>query len=232
MTKITHITSGMLAGYLLYNGRSVDALPQIVAMTVGSCFPDLDLQLGFGDESDIAKHRGLTHTVVFAGIVFVLAWVLKVILYQFTNFPSFDQQYFETGVMRALVIPFCLGILLHIFLDSMTPAGVQPFMPFSNLHLWLFATPKTAKVHRGTKPDGTPYIYKTNRGIPSNNVPVNLGLSAFFFYTLCVCDKNGYTLYNIQEWLPTFFVDTGRMLINGLFSAWSSLWSFITALVT
>jgi len=232
MTKITHITSGVLAGYLLYNGRSVDALPQVVAMTAGSCFPDLDLQLGFGDESDIDKHRGLTHTVVFAGIMFVLAWLTKTILYLFTDFSSFEQSYFDTGVMRALVIPFCLGILLHIFLDSMTPAGVQPFMPFSNLHLWLFATPKTAKVHKGTKPDGTTYIYKTNRGIPSNSVPVNLGLSAFFLYTLYVCDLNGYNIYNIQEWFPTFARYTSKTIFNGFISALQSLWSFITALVT
>jgi membrane-bound metal-dependent hydrolase YbcI (DUF457 family) len=222
MNRLTHFSTGLLTGILLYNnGTTTDASAQVLALAVGSYFPDIDISWGFGDESEGAKHRGFTHTVVFATIVYVLCWIANLFLHRYTD------GLFETGVMQALVLPFCLGILLHIFVDSMTPAGVQPFLPFSTLHLWLFASPKKARVNRKTLPNGTPYTYKTNRGIPSDSAIVNLTLSLLCFYLAYICDVNKYSIYNANEWLPVFASSIGSTIKNGF----NSVWRYITTLI-
>lgn len=222
MNRITHVATGLLAGVLLYNnGTTTDASMQVLAFTAGSCFPDIDISWGFGDESEGAKHRGFTHTVVFAAILYVLFGIANMFFHRYTD------GFFETGVMRALVLPFCLGIILHIFVDSMTPAGVQPFLPFSTLHLWLFASPKKARVNKKTLPNGTSYVYKTNRGIPSDSAIVNLTLSLFCFYFAYICDINKYSIYNANEWLPIFASTIGNFIKDSLNSAWE----YITALI-
>lgn len=221
MNRLTHITTGLLTGILLYGNTTTDSSIQVLALTAGSYFPDIDISWGWGDESEGIKHRGFTHTVVFAAILYVLFGIANMFFHRYTD------GFFETGVMQALVLPFCLGIILHIFVDSMTPAGVQPFLPFSTLHLWLFASPKKARVNRGKLPDGTPYTYKTNRGIPSNNAFVNLSLSLLCFYLAYVCDMNRYNVYNASEWLPIFASTIGNFVKGSL----SSAWEYITALI-
>jgi len=64
MNRLTHITTGLLTGILLYGNTTTDSSIQVLALTAGSYFPDIDISWDWGDESEGIKHRGFTHTVV------------------------------------------------------------------------------------------------------------------------------------------------------------------------
>ncbi len=72
----------------------------------------------------IFKHRTITHTIWFSGIFFMIAY------------------YFVTNHYLDLIL-ICIGfaIFLHIFEDSLTKSGVEPFFPVPiKIRLFDFST--------------------------------------------------------------------------------------------
>lgn len=74
----------------------------IAVAYLSSRIPDIDLKI------KVLKHRGPTHSIF---MTFLL------LLCIFKYFPS-------------ILLPVAVGVLSHIFLDALTPAGVSLFWPF------------------------------------------------------------------------------------------------------
>ncbi|WP_369685640.1 metal-dependent hydrolase [Salinibaculum rarum] len=112
---------------------AVITVPVVIAFTM---VPDVDQQIGF------IKHRGVTHTILFAvtvgGIVgaAVIAWIqfaVKEFEVMFTVFPWGVQPLRTGAVMGAAAT---LSLLVHIFTDTLTVGsgrfGIHPFWPVSS----------------------------------------------------------------------------------------------------
>lgn len=101
MNLDTHLSSGILTALLLAP-TFVDG----VMIAVGSMFPDIDhggTALGKSAPyiSKLVKHRGLTHSLLF------------------------------TGIMSLLNPWFGIGMIVHIVFDMMTKRGVQLLYPWN-----------------------------------------------------------------------------------------------------
>ncbi|WP_433632706.1 metal-dependent hydrolase [Halomicrococcus sp. NG-SE-24] len=83
----------------------------VITITV-AMLPDIDLRLPF------VRHRGITHTVWFAGVVGVL---LAIILAVATSW--FILAVFLGGVAT-------ISVCSHLLADAVTPMGIRPFEPF------------------------------------------------------------------------------------------------------
>ncbi len=78
MASIGHVAVGMLAGRL-HGARDRKELCKIMAVYAGlSMLPDLDIiPLAFGVlDTGLYGHRGITHTLLFAALVSVVAWLI------------------------------------------------------------------------------------------------------------------------------------------------------------
>lgn len=102
MTGKTHLGSGILVSLLLCN-----SFISGIYLTFGSILPDIDHHNSFLGKnipfvSKIFKHRGFTHSLLFAIIIWLFnQWI-------------------------------AYGILVHIFLDLMTHNGIVLFYPSNN----------------------------------------------------------------------------------------------------
>ena len=108
MTRITHLLAGAaIGGFFGEYG--------ILAGVVGGVLPDIDLRL-FGESKDfewhLFKHRGITHTLLFAFIISVGSYAYLL------------QYHYQ---MLALVM--FLALLSHIALDSLNFQEEKPFYP-------------------------------------------------------------------------------------------------------
>lgn len=110
MTKSTHLAAGVAFAVLC----SCNA-PATVLVCVGSLLPDIDTASStFGKKVKIVskffKHRGFTHSLLFALITAVISPYL------------------------------CIGVLSHIIMDMFNPNGVELLFPFCrNLHIPLIS---------------------------------------------------------------------------------------------
>ena len=97
---------------------------------VGGGYPDwFDLRSDF---SRRLKHRGTSHSLLLgAAFTFALWWVLGLVADQF-GISGLTHGSIDTWAMA-----FGLGFLSHIVADACTRAGVQPFLPFSRLKVWI-----------------------------------------------------------------------------------------------
>lgn len=108
MTRITHIIAGAaIGGFFGEYG--------ILAGAIGGALPDVDLKL-FGEDRDdkwhLFKHRGITHTLLFAFIISAGSYAYLL------------QYHYQ---MLALVM--FLALLSHIALDSFNFQEEKPFYP-------------------------------------------------------------------------------------------------------
>ena len=108
MTRITHVIAGAaIGGFFGEYG--------ILAGAIGGVLPDVDLRL-FGEGQDykwhLFKHRGITHTLLFAFIISVGSYAYLL------------QYHYQ---MLALVM--FLALLSHIALDSLNFQEEKPFYP-------------------------------------------------------------------------------------------------------
>ena len=108
MTRITHLLAGAaIGGFFGEYG--------ILAGVVGGVLPDIDLRL-FGESKDfewhLFKHRGITHTLLFAFMISVGSYAYLL------------QYHYQ---MLALVM--FLALLSHIALDSLNFQEEKPFYP-------------------------------------------------------------------------------------------------------
>jgi inner membrane protein len=90
-----------------------------IVAAIGGLLPDVDHSSSvMGSKTKILsflKHRGLTHSILGAGIVYFLMQFL------FTR-------YLTKAV--PLINYVMIGYISHIFLDMLTPSGVSLFYPF------------------------------------------------------------------------------------------------------
>ena len=123
MLKRTHIAAGFAAMNIvipevakLWGASQFDeAIPCLVAVTIGSLLPDIDntdSTLGkFNPFAKMLTHRGFFHSLVF---VFIAGAIYSKF---YTNFGLKEQA-------------FIIGMLSHIFIDMFNIQGVQILWPY------------------------------------------------------------------------------------------------------
>lgn len=89
---------------------------------LGSIFPDIDIANSYINKKlkipalltkIIFKHRGLFHSLLIPLILLLLSLIFQ-----------------KQPLISLTLISFSFGIISHVFLDSLTPAGVFLFWPF------------------------------------------------------------------------------------------------------
>lgn len=116
----THILLGIVFFLLLKNFFHVgNSWILFLLVLLGSILPDIDERKskmnrwsGIIGEivSFFAKHRGIFHSLLFVGVLFLLIWNIWGLHYGIALF---------------------IGYIAHLFGDALTPMGIKPFYPFS-----------------------------------------------------------------------------------------------------
>lgn len=101
MRGSTHVTAGLAAALLMPNL----SIPAMAALTLGSILPDIDHRDSLVGRHvpilpRLLKHRGVTHSLLFAVLCY------------------------------GLYPPLGAGVLLHLLLDVLNPAGVALLWPW------------------------------------------------------------------------------------------------------
>lgn len=101
MRGSTHVTAGLAAALLMPNL----SIPAMAAVTLGSILPDIDHRDSLVGRHvpilpRLLKHRGITHSLLFAVLCY------------------------------GLYPPLGAGVLLHLLLDVLNPAGVALLWPW------------------------------------------------------------------------------------------------------
>ena len=115
MSKSGHILTGAALGAAVFAATS--NAPIALACVAGSQVPDVaEMVLGypFGMRLSLVPHRTLTHWPYLYAFGIILAATLH------TRAP----------LAAALVLGICLGALLHLSLDILTPTGIPLGSPF------------------------------------------------------------------------------------------------------
>jgi membrane-bound metal-dependent hydrolase YbcI (DUF457 family) len=140
MDTITHGIVGALTGKALFAGRDVPAgfakgdehralssptaRAAIVACTVGSMFPDIDIFAGPLARNPLAImewHRNVTHSAILLPL-----WAL---LLTIVSIPLGRRLEWETPPFLTLFAIYAVGIATHIFLDLVTSFGTMVWSP-------------------------------------------------------------------------------------------------------
>jgi membrane-bound metal-dependent hydrolase YbcI (DUF457 family) len=143
MDTITHGIVGALVGKALFAGRDVPAgaatsgvaralssptaRTAIVACTLGSMFPDIDIFAGPLARNPLAImewHRNITHSAVILPIWALLLAALSI--------PLARRLKWETPPYLTLFAIYAVGIATHIFLDLGTSFGTMVWSPLRN----------------------------------------------------------------------------------------------------
>ncbi len=120
MRRSTHLAAGLLLGIILFKSPE-----PILSLTIGADMPDI-IDSPYSVPNRIGlhiRHRGVFHSILIAIIMYAAYKIF------FMKYPIINA--------NNIVIPFIYGYLLHIFLDSFTISGTQPFLPFirKKIHL-------------------------------------------------------------------------------------------------
>jgi membrane-bound metal-dependent hydrolase YbcI (DUF457 family) len=140
MDTITHGIVGALTGKALFAGRDVPAglakgsdfgalssptaRAAIVACTLGSMFPDIDIFAGPLAHNPLAImewHRNITHSAVILPL-----WALGLTV---VSLPLARRLNWETPPFLSLFAIYAVGIATHIFLDLVTSFGTMVWSP-------------------------------------------------------------------------------------------------------
>lgn len=113
-----------LAAVLRLAGHRRAARMSVLGFLLTASAPDIDLYLA------AVPHRGVTHTLVAAGVVGLLFGVVTAL----TRSPSLSTR-FADFVFGCLV--GTLGLSAHLLGDVVTPMGLQPFAPLVDAHYTL-----------------------------------------------------------------------------------------------
>jgi membrane-bound metal-dependent hydrolase YbcI (DUF457 family) len=101
----------------------------------GAVVPDyLDLR---SDLRGVLAHRGLSHSILIAGLSIVLVWLLLGALSRLDD-PAWA---LDSSLIVPLTTAFGVGVASHLILDACTPRGIRPFLPLSQWRLWLLPKP-------------------------------------------------------------------------------------------
>ena len=116
MMFLTHLSFSLFLGLLItkYAGVLIDKYFFLAFILFGSVLPDIDCADSFiGRKFKLLnlffKHRGFFHSIT-------LMIILAIIVFLITN-----KAYYSLAII--------IGFLSHLFLDSLTRAGIAPFWP-------------------------------------------------------------------------------------------------------
>lgn len=150
MNKPAHISAGLATGvtasFVMLDGTSLGTHSIVVSSIliatsfVGSVFPDIDHRGSYiGRKFKITSfivsktlgHRGATHAPL---VLFLLSGLLMFLGHSFLSESLLPYAYLG-------VSGFFIGAMSHLFLDSLTPAGIPLFYPFSKRSVNLLNIP-------------------------------------------------------------------------------------------
>ncbi len=128
MKRVTHITTGAAVALPIAVGLSPAAAAGAIFLGMaGAVVPDYaDLR---SDIRRVLRHRGVSHSMLFAGGTIVLVYFILTALTRVAD-PRFQ---LDADLVEPLLLAFGLGIGSHLILDAATPSGIRPFLP-----LWGF----------------------------------------------------------------------------------------------
>lgn len=105
-----------------YNGLALIGGALAIALATA---PDCDCVVPF------LKHRGVTHTVVFALLIGLLVGTAGWIVGSHVDVVT------ATTFSRFAFVVGTVTVISHLLADVLTPMGVRPFWPLSNRHFTL-----------------------------------------------------------------------------------------------
>ncbi|HET9662245.1 MAG TPA: metal-dependent hydrolase [Thermomicrobiales bacterium] len=130
MKRVTHITTGAAVALPVAVGLSpASAAGAIFMGMAGAVVPDYaDLR---SDLRRVLRHRGFSHSLLFAGAVIGLVWVILNALSQVAD----SRVQLHADLVEPLLLAFALGLASHLLLDAATPSGIRPLLPLSQFRL-------------------------------------------------------------------------------------------------
>lgn len=147
MKRTTHITTGAALALPVAVGLSPAAAAGAIFMGMaGAVMPDYaDLR---SDVRRILRHRGVSHSLVFAAAAVLLVYAILNALTQVAD----SRFQLHQPLVGPLLLAFALGIASHLVLDAATPSGIRPFLPISNFRLRIL--PPGMRISTGGPVDG------------------------------------------------------------------------------
>lgn len=147
MKRSTHITTGAAVALPVAATLSpAVAAGAIFLGMAGAVVPDYaDLQ---SDIRRVLRHRGVSHSFLFAAVAIALVALFLDALTRITD-PRFQ---LSPDLATPLLLSFALGIASHLILDAATPSGIRPFLPLWGWRLKIL--PPGLRVVTGGRIDG------------------------------------------------------------------------------
>ncbi len=147
MKRVTHITTG--AAIVLPVAAMLSpaaAAGAIFLGMAGAVVPDYaDLR---SDLRRVLRHRGVSHSMLFAGGTILLVYVIMTALTQVAD-PRFQLHH---DLVAPFLLAFGLGLVSHLVLDSATPSGIRPLLPLWGFRLRIL--PPGMRITTGGRIDG------------------------------------------------------------------------------
>ena len=120
MDVVTHALSGLAVQQLLPRRPQTRWLP--IFFMLAACLPDLDVLLCTTAQLFLTLHRGISHSFFalpfLAFFLALLAWPLR------------RRKTLMRMKLGQVWLVFCLCLVLHLWLDSITSFGTRLFLPF------------------------------------------------------------------------------------------------------
>ena len=128
--RVTHITTGAAVALPVAVGLSPAAAAGAIFMGMaGAVMPDYaDLR---SDLRRVLRHRGISHSLLFAAAATGLTWL---ILSALSNVADARVR-LHAELVGPLLLAFALGVASHLLLDAATPSGIRPLLPISQFRL-------------------------------------------------------------------------------------------------
>jgi membrane-bound metal-dependent hydrolase YbcI (DUF457 family) len=147
LKRATHITTGAAIALPVAVGLSPAAAAGAIFMGMaGAVVPDYaDLR---SDIRRVLRHRGVSHSMLFAAAAILLVSVMLTALTRVTD-PQFR---LPPDLVDPLLLAFGLGLGSHLMLDAATPSGIRPFLPLWGFRLHIL--PPGMRVTTGSHMDG------------------------------------------------------------------------------
>ncbi|MEZ4505656.1 MAG: metal-dependent hydrolase [Thermomicrobiales bacterium] len=142
-----HISTGAAIALPMAVGLSPAAAAGAVFLGMaGAVVPDYaDLH---SDLRRVLRHRGVSHSLLFAGVATALVYLLLTALNQVTD----ERFQLHSELVIPLLLAFGLGIASHLVLDAATPTGIRPFLPFWGVRVHIL--PPGLRIATGGHVDG------------------------------------------------------------------------------
>jgi membrane-bound metal-dependent hydrolase YbcI (DUF457 family) len=147
MKRVTHITTGAAIALPVAAMLSPAAAAGAIFLGMaGAVVPDYaDLR---SDLRRVLRHRGVSHSMLFAGVTMMLVYVIMTALTQVAD-PRFQ---LHRDLVAPLLLAFGLGLASHLVLDSATPSGIRPLLPLWDFRLRIL--PPGMRITTGGRIDG------------------------------------------------------------------------------